>query len=124
MKMKIRELIFISLASFVISASAVEPQRFTVRGNIEDIPDGVVLNLYEENGNLLTTVGQDTVSDGSFCITDTISSPTKSLFLSSDTPGFPNWLAKIIVAPGSVTTVTGKGFLHPLWRYTSDIPRQ
>lgn len=97
--------------------------KYVVTGRLSNVPDGTAIGLYEHNGNLIEPVGQDTLRNGTFTFSDTISSTKMFLLLSSD-KGFPsNWL-NVWVAPGKHVTISGRDKLLPTWRVESDIPEQ
>lgn len=111
-------------ASVAIAASASEPGRFTITGNVTDVPDGTVMTIYNGAGDLLTVIARDTVMDGRFCFTDTVSGPVRTVYMSPNSNGTPSRIARIFVEPGAEINVTGQGLLYPLWHITSNIPRQ
>ena len=79
--------------------------KYVVTGRLSNVPDGTAIGLYEHNGNLIEPVGQDTLRNGTFTFSDTISSTKMFLLLSSD-KGFPsNWL-NVWVAPGKHVTLS------------------
>lgn len=97
--------------------------RFTITGQVSTLPDGIVIGLYQSDGQLIVPIVLDTVADGKFIFSDTISS-TKPLMLLSSEPDFPSHWLDVWVAPGSQITVTGEDKLLPLWRVESDIAEQ
>lgn len=97
--------------------------KYVVTGRLSNVPDGTAIGLYEHNGNLIEPVGQDTLRNGTFAFSNTVSGTRMLLLLSSD-KGFPsNWL-NVWVAPGKHVTISGRDKLLPTWRVESDIPEQ
>lgn len=116
--------LLLAFSSIVFASSATGQGRYTVNGNISNLPDGTVMALSRLDGRMYIPVCRDTVSDGKFCLSDTISGEERVLYISSYSQGFPHVITKVAVAPGSVTNITGEGRLFPLWNFTGNLPRQ
>lgn len=101
----------------------VAANRFSITGKVSSLPDGIIIGLYQSDGQLLIPMTLDTVADGKFAFSDTVSC-TKSLMLISSDEGFPSQWLDVWVAPGKQITVTGEDRLLPLWRAESDIAEQ
>ncbi|WP_418698903.1 redoxin domain-containing protein [Bacteroides sp.] len=105
------------------SQDAATSERFLITGQVPALPDGIVIGLYKSDGRLIVPIALDTVADGRFTFSDTISY-TKSLMLLSSEAGFPSHWLDVWVAPGKQITITGEDRLLPLWRVESDIAEQ
>ena len=101
----------------------VDCERFSIAGQVPDLPDGIVLGLYKLDGQLLVPIALDTVVSGKFAFSDTLSS-TKPLILISSEVGFPSHWLDVWVAPGKQITIIGEDKLLPLWRVESKIAEQ
>lgn len=99
--------------------------KFCISGNISNIPDSTSIKIMRSNGDMLSVIGQTSIIDGAFTLCgETISSDTEIIYLNSDSPGFPNYLAKVWIAPGIELKVTGDDKLIPLWHIDSPLPQQ
>lgn len=128
--MKHSNLIIALFASaFAVSScshtSKVQEGEYVIEGRIKDVPDSTVLELLKDKGNLLKPVHSAIVINGRFTFRDTISgTEPQKFYLSSDAPGFPNYLFSIWLQSGKLTQITGKDRLHPLWQVDSDVEMQ
>lgn len=103
--------------------TAPAPDKYLISGKLTNVPDGVRIDLCQSNGQLIETVLFDTLTNGMFSFSDTISSP-KKLMLTSREKGFPNNLLDVWVAPGKHITIAGQDKLMSVWQVESDIPEQ
>ncbi|WP_373829311.1 DUF4369 domain-containing protein, partial [Bacteroides heparinolyticus] len=76
----------------------VAANRFSITGKVSSLPDGIIIGLYQSDGQLLIPMTLDTVADGKFAFSDTVSC-TKSLMLISSDEGFPSQWLDVWVAP-------------------------
>ena len=99
--------------------------EFLIEGELKNVPDSVVIGLYQKEGRSNHLVAQDTVIHGKFKIRDTISGvmPKKFCLLCFD-DGFPGTWADVWVKSGFYTKVTGANRLLPLWTIESEVPEQ
>ncbi len=118
--------ISLSVLSIIVAATATaaEPERFTITGHVTNVPDSTVVELCREEGRMLKTVALDTIIDGRIFFSDTISEPKQMYRLTGASRGLPSYLAPIWVEPGAEITITGNGTLYPLWDISSTIPNQ
>ncbi len=103
--------------------SSVSSDKFLIIGQLTNVPDSTGICLFRENGQLLELVFQDTIFNGTFAFSDTISQ-TKKFLLISDNKGFPSIWQDVWVAPGKQITVIGNDKLIYIWQVKSDIPQQ
>ncbi len=104
----------------------VDDGRFLIHGQLNNIEDGVVLNLYEElTGSMLAIVASDTLRNGQFTLSDTVpQGAARKLYIIPEGSGFPNYFLNIWVKPGANIQITGQDKLHPLWKVESNVPEQ
>ena len=103
----------------------VSEGEFLIEGELKNVPDSVVIELFKAEGRMLVTVAKDTVVQGKFTLRDSISGTEAQKFsLSCNAEGFPGILADVWVKSGSYTKITGKNRLLPLWNISSDVPEQ
>ena len=103
----------------------VSEGEFLIEGELKNVPDSVVIELYKAEGRRLITVAKDTVVQGKFVLRDSISgTEAKKFCLSCNAEGFPGILADVWVKSASYTKVTGEDRLLPLWKISSDVPEQ
>lgn len=119
-------LLFIVICNIHYSQSQISnvaADKYLITGQLTNVPDGTKLSLFRENGQLLESVFRDTIFNGTFTFSDTISH-TKKLLLISGENGFPSIWQNVWVAPGKHITVTGQDKLIYIWQVKSDIPEQ
>ena len=99
--------------------------EFLIEGELKNVPDSVVIELFKREGRRLITVAKDTVVQGKFVLRDSISgTEAKKFCLSCNAEGFPGIFADVWVKSASYTKVTGEDHLLPLWKISSDVPEQ
>ncbi len=118
-----KHLLLLSALLFALTSHADD--RFIIHGRLNNIEDGVVLELYEADGSLLTVIASDTLRNGQFTLSDTISqNATRKLYFMPKGSGFPNYFFNVWVKSGADVQITGQGKLHPLWKVESNVPEQ
>ena len=123
------------MGSFLLMSAMSKPQEprfcqapegeFVIYGELQNVPDGSVLELLRPDGNVMFRITSDTVVDGKFVLKDTItSSKPRKLYLTARSKGFSNSLVNIWVKSGTCVKITGEDCLFPLWSIESDVPEQ
>lgn len=123
------------MGSFLLLSATSKPQEpkscqapegeFVIYGELQNVPDGSVLELLRPDGNVMFRITSDTVVDGKFVLKDTItSSKPRKLYLTARSKGFSNSLVNIWVKSGTCVKITGEDCLFPLWSIESDVPEQ
>ena len=123
------------MGSFLLMSATSKPQEpkscqapegeFVIYGELQNVPDGSVLELLRPDGNVMFRITSDTVVDGKFVLKDTItSSKPRKLYLTARSKGFSNSLVNIWVKSGTCVKITGEDCLFPLWNIDSDVPEQ
>lgn len=102
---------------------SIAPDKYLITGQLTNVPDSTRISLYRENGQLLEPVFHDTIFNGIFTFSDTVSHAKKLLLISRE-KGFPGIWQDVWVAPGKHITVTGQDKLIYLWQVKSDISEQ
>ena len=99
--------------------------EFLIEGELKNVPDSVVIQLFKNDGRMLNTIAKDTVIQGKFAIRDSIlgTEPQKFLLLCME-DGFPGTWADVWVKSGSYTKITGDDRLLPIWEISSEVPEQ
>ena len=99
--------------------------EFVIYGELQNVPDGSVLELLRSEGNLMPRITSDTVMDGKFVFRDTITdSQAHKLRLTARSKGFPNTFLNIWVKSGAYVKIIGNDCLHSLWHVESDVSEQ
>lgn len=94
------------IGSFLLLSATLKPQEpkpcqvpegeFVIYGELQNVPDGSVLELLRPDGNVMFRITSDTVVDGKFVLKDTItSSKPRKLYLTARSKGFSNSLVNI-----------------------------
>ena len=68
--------------------ASVAANEYLIQGELANLPDSIVIGLYEEDGNILNCVLRDTLMNGQFSFRDTVST-TRKMLIMSDNRGFP-----------------------------------
>ena len=72
--------------------ASVAANEYLIQGELANLPDSIVIGLYEEDGSILNCVWRDTLMNGQFSFRDTVST-TRKMLIMSDNRGFPGtWL--------------------------------
>ena len=107
------------------SAPTVPEGKFLIEGELENVPDSVVIQLMKDDGNLTKAVTRDTVIQGKFTLCDSVIGTTpQQFYLFCYAKGFPCLMTDVWLNSGSYTKVTGHDCLLPLWNISSDVPEQ
>jgi len=114
-------LLFLTFIFPVIKTFAQKP--YIIQAKINDLPDGTVIYLLRNEGNLLRTIATDTVKNGTFRFSDTVDVLT-DYGLMGTAPGFPSQWVQIWVKPDTKVTITGSGKLLKTWDVSSEIQEQ
>lgn len=133
--MKKGALLVLVMGSFLLLSAASKPQEpqpcqvpegeFVIYGELQNVPDGSVLDLLRSDGNVMFRIASDTVIDGKFFFKDTITcSKARKLNLSARSQGFPGTFVNIWVKSGACVRISGEDCLFPLWNIDSDVPEQ
>ena len=101
----------------------VPSNKFLIEGKLTNVPDSTVIGLYEIAGNLFVERQQDTLLNGKFSFSDTLSAK-KCLVIISRAEGFPNHWLDVWVAPGRSVEIIGQDKLLKTWSVMSDIAEQ
>ena len=123
------------MGSFLLMSAVSKPQEprfcqapegeFVIYGELQNVPDGSVLELLRSEGNLMPRITSDTVMDGKFVFRDTITdSQAHKLRLTARSKGFPNTFLNIWVKSGAYVKIIGNDCLHSLWHVESDVSEQ
>ena len=106
--------------------SACTPQvpdnEYRIEGTLTGVPDGVVIDLYKNEGNMGIRLQRDTLREGKFMFR-TISS-TERLAILVVEKDYPLYALDVWVAPGQRVDIAGKDKFYPLWDVESDILEQ
>ena len=103
--------------------ASVAANEYLIQGELANLPDSIVIGLYEEDGNILSCVLRDTLMDGQFSFRDTVSA-TRKMLIMSDNRGFPGTWLEVWVAPGEYIEIKGQDKLLKTWEVVSDVPEQ
>ena len=117
---------FSTLAVAVLLASCtpqVDSDKYLIEGCLKSTPDSVVIKLFAQDDGRLMRVTEDTVYDGRFSFSDTISE-VKQLFLVFFDDRFVPVKFPVWVAPGKYVRVSGEDNVHLTWKVTSDLAEQ
>ncbi len=118
-------LIFITLLGSVIaSAVQIQPGYFTIEGYVKDLVDSAVVTLKAPIPRGYMTIASDTVTDGRFQFSDTLSTPSKILYITVNTRGYSQSPLHVWVSPGDTTRIEGSGKIPVNWNVSSPVPEQ
>ncbi len=102
---------------------------FTIRGELTNVADSAVIQFYKivEGGNsgLLSVISRDTIVNGQFEYTDSISNVDGGFIAYvCRSEGFSSNLFYLYVESGTYVKITGDGPMIPEWRIKSTHPTQ
>ncbi|RZM23302.1 MAG: DUF4369 domain-containing protein [Pedobacter sp.] len=112
---------FFLIGLLCFKANAQKP--FEVHGKIANLPDGTVITFMKNEGNLLTTVANDTVKAGAFKFSGTIDELTE-YGITGNGDGFPSTWLELYLKPGSKVSITGSDKLLRTWKVNSNVAEQ
>ncbi|MBR5890568.1 MAG: DUF4369 domain-containing protein, partial [Bacteroidaceae bacterium] len=122
--MKLVKLFAIVAVALLASCTPkVDSDKYLIEGFLKSTPDSVVIKLFAQNDGRLCRVSEDTVFDGRFSFSDTISD-VKQLFLVFFDDRFVPAKFPVWVAPGKDVRVNGEDNVHLTWKVTSDLAEQ
>ena len=101
-------------------------QSFVIDGELENVEDGVLLQLFQVRDRTGHVVDMDTVRNGRFHLEGTAQG-TKAEMVSVGSvrnPGMSSKALNLWVTPGSHVKVKGDDKLTYTWRVESDVPQQ
>lgn len=113
----------VSCGTKPVAEVPVEKGTFRIEGQISEVPDSAVVYLLRSEGRSLEKVATDTLIDGRFTLSDTITRPTCYL-LCCRGERFPEWLKNVWVDDGVRVKITGEGHCFGLWSVDSAIEEQ
>ncbi len=103
--------------------ASVAANEYLIQGELANLPDSIVIGLYEEDGSILNCVWRDTLMNGQFSFRDTVST-TRKMLIMSDNRGFPGTWLEVWIAPGEYIEIKGQDKLVKTWEVVSDVPEQ
>lgn len=103
--------------------ASVAANEYLIQGELANLPDSIVIGLYEEDGSILNCVWRDTLMNGQFSFRDTVST-TRKMLIMSDNRGFPGTWLEVWIAPGKYIEIKGQDKLVKTWEVVSDVPEQ
>lgn len=103
--------------------AAVPANEYLIQGELANLPDSIVIGLYELEGNIFNCVARDTLINGRFSFQDTVSATHKMMIMSNE-KGFPNMWLDVWVASGAYIEIKGQDKLLKTWEVLSDVPEQ
>lgn len=122
-----QQLILITiLAGILFSCSrqpAVPANGYLIQGKLSNVPDSILIQLFEKNGTTLSCAFIDTLTDGTFTFSDTLSAP-RIVYIKARDKSFPSTRLPVWVAPGKFIRIDGQDKLLKTWQIKSDIPQQ
>lgn len=104
--------------------SSVPQGEYLIQGKLKDLPDSLLIQLFEQEGKGLVCAHVDTAISGVFTFRDTVSTPRIVQIRLSRNKGFPRASLLVWVAPGKRIGITGENKLIATWQVESNIPEQ
>lgn len=117
--------ILMSLVLASLSLMAQAQGRYVIDGTVTNAPEGAVVTLFRNTGNLLRVVASDTIKDNSFHFEgETTGEGVEPMTLFAVYGGVTSMVLDVYVCPGSHVKVTGSNMLVYTWDVESDVPEQ
>lgn len=120
---KFMTLILVGLLT-AISFAKVPTDRYLIEGKLKNVPDRTPIALYLFQNGTYMPITTDTLKQGRFSFSDTISRESKQFFLSPLGKGFSNVSLEVWAVRGQKTEVRGYDNLIGTWKVKSKDPRQ
>ena len=123
--MKLKNIILATLATVVMGAcNAPQGETIVIEGRLTNVPDSIVLELTEWDGNVGDRAAIDTVIDGKFRfeletkIKEVHSVSINNYSIGLDTPDF------LWIEPGARIKITGGALDYSAWKIKSNVDAQ
>lgn len=98
---------------------------YTIQGQVTNVEEGTVINLFRLDGNVGSTIAVDTIRNGQFYFrVETLGNETEKLSLMGRSDRFPSMSLRIWARPGEKIKITGDNTLIKTWNVESTIPEQ
>lgn len=111
--------------SLIFAVSAQAQNEFTIKGTVTGLKDSTVIMLFRSDGQVMSSIAQDTVFNESFCFREkTAEDKPEAVMLMARDKDFPNTWLDVWVAPNAVCTVSGNNKLLRTWDVSSNIKEQ
>lgn len=108
--------------SLIFAVSAQAQNEFTIKGTVTGLKDSTVIMLFRSDGQVMSSIAQDTVFNESFCFREkTAEDKPEAVMLMARDKDFPNTWLDVWVAPNAVCTVSGNNKLLRTWDVSSNI---
>lgn len=119
-----RKMIMVGLLLLGILPAQAQ-HEFTIKGKVQGLEDGIVIELFKHEGNIMSRVAEDTVRNEGFQFkTKTPSGGLDNIMLSVFGHGFPNTWLDLWVEPDAEITVRGNNKLLRTWKVESNVAEQ
>ena len=117
--------ILMSLLLASLSLMAQAQGRYVIDGTVSNAPEGAVVKLFRNTGNILRPVASDTITDNLFHFEgETTGDGVEPMILLAMYNGMASMVLDVYVRPGSRVKVTGGNMLVYTWDVESDVPEQ
>ena len=114
----------LSAMILLTSCMAKTPDDIIIEGQVTNVKDGYVVNLFREDGRVGTTVGRDTIEGGKFYFKIKPESELDKLSIFIPSPDFPSMSRQLYAMPGSTIRVNGDDVCIYTWEVQSDVKEQ
>jgi thiol-disulfide isomerase/thioredoxin len=102
---------------------AVAQSNYSIKGILNNVKDGEIINLLENNGNVFVPINRDTVKNGKFNFLGNVKELTE-LALVGNSANFPSAGLFFWVSPESAIQISGDNYFLKTWNIISKDPRQ
>jgi len=100
------------------------PNEIVIEGQVTNVKDGYVVNLFRNDGRVGKTVATDTIEGGKFYFKVTPESDLDNLSVYVSSPDFPSFSRKLYATPGSTIRVNGDSIYIYTWNVQSNVKEQ
>lgn len=116
------------IGALILLAAAWSVQAqgtFTIHGQVTNVEEGTMINLFRIDGNVGSTIAVDTIRNGQFHFrVETLGDETEELSLMGRSDRFPSMSLSIWARPNEQIRVTGNNTLIRTWEVKSNVPEQ
>ena len=100
------------------------PNDIIIEGQVTNVKDGYVVDLFRNDGRVGKTIATDTIEGGKFYFKVTPESDLDNLSVYVSSPDFPSMSRKLYATPGSTIRINGDDVYIYTWEVQSDVKEQ
>lgn len=100
------------------------PNDIIIEGQVTNVKDGYVVDLFREDGRVGKTIATDTIEGGKFYFKVKPEAELDKLSIYVASPDFPSFSRELYATPGSTIRINGDDVYIYTWEVQSDVEEQ